>query len=448
MSRAGATFVEVAVPRPIDRTFLYRVPEEWASSVRPGMRALVPFGRREMIGWIDRVVDEPRRVARVRDLLDLPDEAPLFEPDLLDLCRWIARYYVAPLGLVFRAALPGALTSESHDILHWTDRESPDEELSPLETKLAAYLRSHGDARIAGVRKALGHHGWWPVARRLAEKGKVTITHEPAEPEPTLLRRTVVRLKRELPSLRERDRVFGRAQRQRELFEYLESVGGDAELAHLTDQLGFSRSVVGGLAEKALAAIEEVVRARDPFEDAPAGAGAVSLIPTEAQRSAIATILETARRPAPGTFVLQGVTGSGKTLVYIEVLKEIVLARGRSAIVLVPEIALTPQTVARFRAVFGDRIAVLHSALGEGERYDAWRALREGRKTIAVGARSAVFAPLPNLGAVVLDEEHEATYKQNEPTPRYHARDVALVRADRAGAVAVLGSATPSLETW
>ncbi|MFI5312066.1 MAG: primosomal protein N', partial [Gemmatimonadales bacterium] len=166
--------------------------------------------------------------------------------------------------------------------------------------------------------------------------------------------------------------------------------------------------------------------------------------PTEAQRHAIDAL--TAALPGE-VALLHGITGSGKTLVYIELLKHIVWTKGRSGIVLVPEIALTPQAVDRFRAVFGDQVAVLHSGLSDGERYDAWLALRSGTKRVAVGARSAVFAPLADLGAIIVDEEHEASYKQGE-SPRYHAREVAILRAREAGAVCVLGSATPSLESW
>src|SRR5262249_53788582 len=211
----------------------------------------------------------------------------------------------------------------------------------------------------------------------------------------------------------------------------------------LTDKLKFSPSVLTKLVERGLVTISHEVVARDPF--ALRGVRAPSThTPSDAQRAAIERLVSAS---AGETFLLHGVTGSGKTLVYIELLRRVVLERGRTAIVLVPEIALTPQTVDRFRAVFGNEIAVLHSALSDGERYDEWLALREGRKRIAVGARSAIFAPLDNLGAVIVDEEHESSYKQGE-TPRYHARETAIVRARAEGAIVVLGSATPSLESW
>jgi primosomal protein N' (replication factor Y) len=201
--------------------------------------------------------------------------------------------------------------------------------------------------------------------------------------------------------------------------------------------------VIRKLAARDVISIELEVVARDPFATRASGKPDPHE-PTPAQRTAI-DALEAGK--GGDVFLLHGVTGSGKTMVYIELLREVVERRGQTAIVLVPEIALTPQTVDRFRAVFGDRVAVLHSALSDGERYDAWLALQRGEKSIAVGARSAVFAPLERLGAIIVDEEHEGSYKNGE-TPRYHAREVAVVRARHEGAVVVLGSATPSLESW
>jgi primosomal protein N' (replication factor Y) len=261
-------------------------------------------------------------------------------------------------------------------------------------------------------------------------------------PEPAVKTRRVLTIAKELPTLIERDKTFARAPQQRLLYELLESHGGTASIEQLVNQLGCSDAVVQGIIKRGIVRVEREVLSRDPFVRR-VRATATDHAPTPAQRRAIDALTSA----APGAVaLLHGITGSGKTLVYIELLKHVV-AQGKSAIVLVPEIALTPQTVDRFRAVFGDQIAVLHSALGDGERYDAWLALRNGTKRIAVGARSAVFAPLDNLGAIVVDEEHEATYKQGE-SPRYHAREVAIVRAREAGAVCVLGSATPSLESW
>jgi primosomal protein N' (replication factor Y) len=257
--------------------------------------------------------------------------------------------------------------------------------------------------------------------------------------------RRVLRLTRELPSLTLREEVFGRAHRQRECFEQVEAAGGAVPVSQLTDQ-GFSYAVINGLPERGVAEIVEERVDRDPFADvSPTETGPLPAL-TSAQGAALAPLLDAARGDG-GTFLLRGVTGSGKTRVYVELLRQVVAEQGRGAIVLVPEIALTPQTVDRFRSRFGDDVAVLHSALSEGERYDAWRMLRTGQRRIAVGARSAIFAPVGDLGAIVVDEEHESSYKQGE-APRYHAREVAIMRARMSGAVCLLGSATPALESW
>src|SRR5436190_2226033 len=367
--------IDVALPLPLFRAFSYRLPDGLAGSVEPGSRVLVPFRNKREIGIVIGPA-EPREGVKYKEVIAAPDDAPSVDPPMLALCQWIAEYYLVPLGIALRCALPAALTG-------------------------------------AGV------------------------------PVPARKTRRVLQIGHELPSLLRRDRIFARAPQQRALYELLEAVGGCATIEHLHEQLPFSPSVLRGLVARGLAEIVEETVSRDPFLSRERRA-AVAHVPTDPQRRAVHRLA----LAEPGhVALLHGVTGSGKTLVYIELLRRVVLDEGKSAIVLVPEIALTPQTVDRFRAVFGDQVAVLHSALSDGERYDEWLALKEGRKRIAVGARSAIFAPLPGLGAIVVDEEHESSYKQGE-TPRYHAREVAVVRARQEGAVVVLGSATPSLESW
>ncbi|UCC71747.1 MAG: primosomal protein N' [Gemmatimonadota bacterium] len=440
-------YARVAVPRPLYRNFLYRVPDSLTGEIKPGSRVVVPFGRGQLTGWVDELVSDPLDLPdTVRDVLDVPDPEPVLDDQLLALCRWIADYYVAPLGLTLRAALPSRLTSASAERLVCR-RGAEATALTPTERTLLEHLeRRRGPVKLSSVSKALGPGPWARAASALAGKGLLDIEREAPAVDQRVRAQQVIALTRELTSLQERDRIFGRARRQRELYEYLETVGGHSEVAHLTQQLAMSRSVVQGLVDKGVAEIRVEESVVDPFADLPVQDE--SHTPTEAQAAAIERLVEATSRGRPGVFVLKGVTGSGKTLVYIELLRELVKNRGRGAILLVPEISLTPQTLSRFRAAFGDDVALLHSALSDGERYAAWRALRTGAKRVVIGARSTVFAPVRDLGAIIIDEEHEPSYKQSDPAPRYHAREVAALRAQRAGALTVLGSATPSLESW
>ncbi len=367
--------IDVALPLPLFRTFTYRVPDGLTGSVTPGSRVVVPFRNRKEIGIVVGT-SEPRPDMKVKDALEAPDDAPVLDAPMLALSRWIAEYYIVPLGVALRSALPAALTGVSI-------------------------------------------------------------------PLPARKTRRVAQISRELPSLIHRDETFARAPQQRAVYELLEAIGGRASVEHLAEQLAFSASVLKGLVARGLIEMTFETVERDPFLTR-ARRAADTHVPSAAQSHALQRL---AVAPPGHVTLLHGVTGSGKTLVYLDFLKQVVLEQGKSAIVLVPEIALTPQTVDRFRAVFGDRIAVIHSALSDGERYDAWLALRRGEKRIAVGARSAIFAPVHDLGAIIVDEEHESSYKQGE-APRYHAREVAIVRARAEGAVVVLGSATPSLESW
>ena len=367
--------VSVAVPLPFFKPLTYSVPVALRARVAVGSRVVVPVrGRREMGIVVGSGI--ARDGVNPKPIHDAPDDSPVIDEPLLKTCQWIADYYVAPLGVVLRTALPAALTG-------------------------------------------------------------------PETPTPTPKTRRLVVLKAELPTLMKREKIFARAKKQREVWELVEGLGGSAPVELLLEQMSFSPSVLKALEERGMITITDEVVARDPFA-ARGTATDPKHLPTQAQTDAIRAL----QSGKPGeVFLLHGVTGSGKTLVYLDLLRTVVNERGKTAIVLVPEIALTPQTVSRFRAVFGDKVAVLHSALSDGERYDAWLALRRGDKRIAVGARSAIFAPLRDLAAIVVDEEHETSYKQGE-APRYHVREVAIVRAREQGGIVVLGSATPSLESW
>src|SRR6266851_2300814 len=304
---------------------------------------------------------------------------------------------------------------------------APDAEpaISPALLELGRWMSDYYGAPLGLSLRAILPGPLWSVAR-------------PAGPA-AAAERLLVLTRNGLESLLERERRFKRAPQRRAVYETVEALGGSAPVSHLVRQLRLSRNALDGLVRQGLARIERVPEMRDPFAD-------LSSPPppdlTDDQRAAIRGIAAT---PVEQPVLIHGVTGSGKTLVYLEVIKGVV-ARGKGAIVLVPEIALTPQTVARVRGVFGDSVAVLHSGLSDGERADAWRALRRGERRVAVGPRSAVFAPVQRLGAIVVDEEHEPSYKQGS-APRYHARDAAAMRAQLEGARLILGSATPSLET-
>ncbi len=304
---------------------------------------------------------------------------------------------------------------------------APDDEpaISQPLLELGRWMSDYYGAPLGLALRAILPGPLWSVAR-------------PAGPAPAA-ERVLVLTGNGMESLLERERRFKRAPKRRVVYETVEALGGSAPVAHLVKQLKLSTTALEGLVKEGLARIEHVPEIRDPF------AGLSTPPPpslTEDQRRVVEGIRATDLQQP---ILLHGVTGSGKTLVYLDVLRAVV-QQGNGAILLVPEIALTPQTVARVRGVFGDKVAVLHSGLSDGERADAWRALRRGERLVAVGPRSAVFAPVQRLGAIVVDEEHEPSYKQGS-APRYHARDAAAMRAQLEGARLILGSATPSLET-
>jgi primosomal protein N' (replication factor Y) len=430
-------FALVALPLPLATPYTYRIPETLGDRVAPGMRVVVPVRRRELIGLVV-AADTEAPDAPAREVLAVPDAEPALSPELLATAKWMAGYYGAPLGLTLRSILPGGMWGESQVMVSLRNGTPA---LGGLAGEVVAWLEQRGgEAAVHTAARAL-KRPLWDVLERLNRVDAVSLRVHPPDTEAGRRTERTVSLAGERPSLIERDTLFRRRPKQRRLYETLESLGGSVSVRHLSEQLGFGEGVLKALVRQGLARIGQAELVRDPFAGSP-----VTLPPTDLtgdQVAALAAIAEL--EPGQGA-LLFGVTGSGKTLVYLEAVRE-ALAAGRGAIVLVPEIGLTPQTVSRFRGAFGDEIAVLHSGLSDGERADAWRLLRRGERRVAVGARSAVFAPVVNLGLIVIDEEHEASYKNGE-TPRYHTRDVAAVRARLESARLVLGSATPSAETW
>ncbi len=427
-------YCDVSLPVPLDQPFTYLLPETLRHRVRTGCRVLVPFGTRKLAGVVLRTHDEPAGPAR--EALRLLDEEPALDDELLRLGRWIASYYCAPLGETLRAMTPLAgdirrgkiysLTTSGRDAarqLHLGANDDADPAVKILRlldarALSASYLTQKAERAAA-------------VLRSLEKKGFVVAEDVAAERDP--LRAGSARLRVEFNG-----RPEGKLPKaERELVAFLELHPGSHNLGELEKSLPKASAAARSLARRGLV--------RLTLEKVAAGF-AISRGPHElnAQQQAALDRINGAAGSFQ-TFLLQGVTGSGKTEVYLRAI-EAALAAGRGALMLVPEIGLTPAVAGQFHARFGERVAILHSAFHDSERAQEWRRIRAGEAGVVVATRSGVFAPVRNLGLIVVDEEHDQSYKQQE-TPRYHGRDVAIVRAKNAGAVVVLGSATPSLES-
>ncbi len=446
---APPLYVQVAVSLPLYQTFTYRVPErlrEKGRGVR-GDRVLVSFGGRRLTGYVvgPAPATPGEGVPEVKDLLEVLDETPVVTEEIFKLTRWLADYYCAGWGEVLRTALPALGRGRRAPL--WKLSEAGEEALATgavrkgLRRGILEILSEHREGLTAGqtARQLDGHpeSSIRPALRHLARQGWVETKNLPARrrTRPTLLAELV-----HSPEKPEEEKLKRRAPRQWELLRLLlktPSLRLDALPA------GLRGGPLRALSAKGWVRVQEATGAGDEPKDRPKSS---PLRPTPHQTQAFGPIAESLRQGGFQAFLLHGVTASGKTELYLRAIEQ-VLADGKGAIVLVPEIALTPQLLGRFRERFGEQIVELHSDLSDPERYRGWRRAASGEVPIVVGARSAIFAPMPRLGLVVVDEEHEPSYKQEE-SPRYHARDVALVRGRFAGATVILGSATPSLESY
>ena len=397
----------------------------------------------------------------IKPVVDVLDDEPALSTELLELCKWIADYYYCGYGEALRAALPAGTEVESERrVSAGASGAARDEaethallqRVGPSARAILQAVGGQADGVTVGHlrRKVPGFSA--STLQTLDRAGLLKVASSVRKPRVKIKQETVLRFPEDVsPSSEQVDALRGA--RQRAIVEVIVGMRADGEYpprkADVLVTAGATAATLKGLVSKGLVAEEE--REARRHEGSPSQTvGDVqrsTVMLHDEQGEALRHITAAVADHSFQAFLLHGITGSGKTEVYIRALKE-VLARGRTGIILVPEIALTPQTVSRFTAHFGGEIAVLHSRMAPGERYDSWRYIRDGRHRVVIGPRSAVLAPLANLGLIVVDEEHEHTYKQFDPAPRYHARDVAVVRARLNSAVCVLGSATPSLESY
>jgi len=438
------SLAEVAVALPVPGTFHYLIPAELAPGLEPGSRVLVPFGPRQVTGYVLDILlpgGLPEAGIEIKEILQPLDDEPLFGADLISLFRFTADYYHYPLGQVIAEALPAGLKVMSWRMAVLTPagrQACSDGSASPEEARLLKRLaRGKGLAlaRLAGDKteplsliRRLEARGWLRCETRLKGDRVRARTERWLTPAPGAPDDPAARL----------------GPREKELLDLLTDQG-PLPMADLRARFPSLHEMVKRLQRKGRVEIEEKEVYRDSlgralsFDPKPCE-------PTAEQSQAIKTLTKAVQSRKYAPFLLHGVTGSGKTEVYFAAAAQ-ALEQGRTALLIVPEISLTPAMEGLLRARFDEDVAVIHSGLSEGERYDQWLKIRRKQVRLVLGARSAIFAPLEDLGLIVVDEEHDGAYKQEEKL-RYQARDLALVRASHAKGVVILGSATPSLESF
>ncbi|WP_339831376.1 primosomal protein N' [Paenibacillus sp. FSL R7-0272] len=456
--------VIVDVPvKQTDRPFDYLVPDSMKEWIEVGSRVGVPFGHRTVQGFVvdlvPRTGEESFKLKPIQELLDI---VPPLSKDLVELAEWMSERYASNRILSLQVMVPTALKgkaeryislgdaldghvggeSSNEDVLFMWGEESTTEK---VKQDIIRFVKSRGQVPLQQLSRKYPNHA--ALIKKLLLGG---VLLESQAIKDKLNKKTMksVNLAVDIAVAEEALSSFpSKAQRQKEILSFLLEMKDllPMPLKEVLSTLQVSAATIKGLEEKGLVVTEDVEVFRDPYQ----GRRFKPTEPlklTDEQQGVYSSINGRLQEQRHGVFLLHGVTGSGKTEVYLQTIQQCI-NQNRQAIVLVPEIALTPQMVERFKGRFGDQVAVMHSRLSGGERYDEWRKIREGQVKVAIGARSAVFAPFSRLGLIIMDEEHETSYKQEE-TPKYHARDVAVKRAQQHQAVVVLGSATPSLESY
>jgi primosomal protein N' (replication factor Y) (superfamily II helicase) len=449
-----AQFAQVAIPVHLNKLFTYRLPATMQRQAQIGSRVIVQLGAKAQTGYIVSLLPRLRSgtsliESEIKNVQELLDVEPPVTRQILELTRWVSDYYAAPWGEVLRAALPAGINATVEQTISLTS--SGAERLQALQlngdegprTRALRLLSKEGEIELGAFRLRLGQTKTPKWLTALEEEGLIDRSYRTISATTRAKRVKAVRLTP--TNAPEHSAQQTTTEAQRRVIEVLQANDKEMPVTELIRSARVSESAIRTLLKKNVLEEFELSVRRDPLASAELPS-AVELKLNSAQTGALTAIREAI---SPNTFaaiLLHGVTGSGKTEVYLRAMRA-ALDQNRGALMLVPEIALTPILSRRLRAQFGDEIAILHSSLSKGERFDEWSRLRKGEARVALGTRSAVFAPVQNLGLIVVDEEHDTSYRQEE-SPLYNARDTAIVRAQKESAVIVLGSATPSLESF
>jgi primosomal protein N' (replication factor Y) len=435
-------FVRVAVNIPSEKTFSYAVPEKFEKSIVVGKRVFVPFGRKRLTGYILAAMASST-FENIKEIIDVLDPEPLFDEEDLRFYQWASDYYMYPLGKTLTEILPGGIDVQSHlwFSLNADADIAVDHDLSDGQRRIVNILKDFPGGLSAGpLKKLMGRKDIYHEIRTLQTRGLVEVDDRVERPKVSLKKEKIISLH---PGPLSHEKM---TERQRLLVDYL-SRSGPVSLPVLRQKFENASTLVRNLMKKGLLIVAEHEAYRRPDEDPRIGVRNGAIILNDSQKAALREILKGLSTGRFSPYLLHGVTGSGKTEVYLQAIVEAV-KDGGGVICLVPEIALTPQLMSRFKESFhGQEIAVLHSGISKSARYDQWRRIQRGDIRIIVGARSALFAPVRKLRLIIVDEEHDGSYKQDDRM-RYNARDLALVKAKLHAATVVLGSATPSLETY
>ncbi|MGV7220991.1 MAG: primosomal protein N' [Nitrospinales bacterium] len=440
-------YIDVVFNLPLKDPFTYKIPPALTGLVHVGMRVFAPFGRRKLTGYVVALRGKPEGKFTVKSIEDLPDNFPVITPELLSLTKWIADYYRSSWGEGIKAALPAGADDEGREILTLTKtgiqalksgsanssaihilktlQNKPKLTAKQIQRLIGKNFKSHTLARLK--------HDQWIACETQVKQSLVGYAY--------------IKMVKAASNIDpgQSKKMLSRSPKQNELFDIIKIK--EQEVSALTKETPSRTNLLKELEKKGLVEIFQIKTDRSNLgaEQKKTYGNEKPPVFTKEQQSVFSELNQFLNTGKFQAFLLHGVTGSGKTEIYLRCIEQ-AISLGKTGIMMVPEISLTPQTVNRFQNRFGNQVAILHSGLSNSERYLEWKKIRDGKVLIAVGARSSVFAPFKNLGVIIIDEEHDSSYKQDS-VPRYHARDTAIVRARAENAVVILGSATPSMES-